>query len=266
MKTFRAGLGQDDVLFITLDTLRYDVAQEAWVAGRTPNFAGLLPASGWEARHTPGSFTLAAHQAFFAGFLPTPIAPGRHVRPWALRFAGSETTGADTLVFDAPHIPAGYAAHGYHTMCIGGTGFFNTGTELGRVLPGHFSEAHWSPRLGVADPRSPNNQFALAAERLAAIPSTTRTFLFINVGATHRPTHIYLPGAQGESRDSQMAALQVVDRALPALLAAVRARGRCRGIICADHGTCHGEDGYHGHRLAHPLVWTVPYAEIEVAP
>jgi|GEM_PF-4288067 hypothetical protein len=27
-------------------------------------------------------------------------------------------------------------------------------------------------------------------------------------------------------------------------------------------GTAYGEDGYHGHRLAHPVVWTVPYAEV----
>ena len=33
-------------------------------------------------------------------------------------------------------------------------------------------------------------------------------------------------------------------------------------IICSDHGTLYGEDGYVGHRIAHPIVTTVPYAEI----
>jgi hypothetical protein len=32
-------------------------------------------------------------------------------------------------------------------------------------------------------------------------------------------------------------------------------------IICSDHGTLYGEDGHVGHRVAHPAVWTVPYAE-----
>jgi hypothetical protein len=32
-------------------------------------------------------------------------------------------------------------------------------------------------------------------------------------------------------------------------------------VICSDHGTAYGEDGFAGHRLAHPVVWTVPYAE-----
>jgi hypothetical protein len=31
--------------------------------------------------------------------------------------------------------------------------------------------------------------------------------------------------------------------------------------VCSDHGTAYGEDGYRGHRLGHPVVWDVPYAE-----
>ena len=52
-----------------------DVRQRPeWDAGRTPHLTRLLP-RGWEERHSPGSFTYAAHQAFFAGFLPTPARP-----------------------------------------------------------------------------------------------------------------------------------------------------------------------------------------------
>ena len=29
-------------------------------------------------------------------------------------------------------------------------------------------------------------------------------------------------------------------------------------IITSDHGTAYGEDGWSGHRVAHPVVWTVP--------
>ena len=38
-------------------------------------------------------------------------------------------------------------------------------------------------------------------------------------------------------------------------------RGPWLVVICSDHGTAYGEDGYTGHRLAHPVVWDVPYAE-----
>src|SRR5262245_60410896 len=91
MHDVNALVGSHDLLLLTLATLRYDVAQDCLRAGRTPNLARVLPPSGWEARHSPGSFTYAAHQAFFAGFLPTPPAPGKHPRPFALRFPGSET-------------------------------------------------------------------------------------------------------------------------------------------------------------------------------
>jgi hypothetical protein len=37
-------------------------------------------------------------------------------------------------------------------------------------------------------------------------------------------------------------------------------------ILTADHGTCFGDDGYTGHGLAHPAVWTVPYAELVLTP
>lgn len=139
------GIRNADFLWITLDTLRYDVAVQEWEAGRTPFLHELIPA-GWERRHTPGSFTFAPHAAFFAGFLPTPVTPGPHIRSFALAFSGSETIGPDTVVFDAPDIPAGFRKAGYHTACIGGTGFFSRQTPLGGVLPGLFGEAGgWVP-------------------------------------------------------------------------------------------------------------------------
>src|SRR3954462_10275738 len=140
-------IGTHDVLFITLDTLRYDVAQDCWMSGRIPNLAKLLPESGWEERHSPGNFTYAAHHAFFAGFLPTPVNPTTpHTRLFAARFAGSETTGPGTKVFDAPDVVSGLRAQGWRTICVGGVGFFNQQTPISQVLPGMFDEAYWEPR------------------------------------------------------------------------------------------------------------------------
>jgi hypothetical protein len=249
-----------DILFLSLDTLRYDVAVEALRAGRTPALAAVLPGGAWERRHAPGSFTYASHQAMFAGFLPTPAAPGRHPRLFSLAFEGSETTGADTCVLDGADIVAGLAARGYHTVCIGGTGFFNKKNPLGRVLPELFAESHWRPELGVTDPRSTENQVALAEEVLARVPRDRRVFLFINVSALHQPNHHYLPGASEDSRASHAAALEYVDRQLPRLFAALRRRGPAFCIACSDHGTAYGEDGHVGHRFGHEVIWTVPYA------
>ena len=208
-------IGTHDVLLVTIDTLRYDVARDAIRAGRTPNLAAVLPGGAWEPRHTPASFTYAAHQAFFAGFLPTPIAPGKHPRPSPSDSPAVRRSPKGTFVFDAPDIVSGLAALGYHTLCIGGVGFFNKQSPWGTSCPSLFAESHWTPGLGVTDPRSTENQVALAVERLAALPPGRRVFLFLNVSAVHQPNRFYLEGAVEDSIASHAAALAYVDRHLP---------------------------------------------------
>lgn len=257
----RALVGTHDILFVTLDTLRYDVAMDALRAGRTPNLARLLPTGVWEKRHSPATFTYAAHHAFFAGFLPTPATPGRHDRLFAARFPGSETTSPKTCVFDTPDIVSGLAARGYHTLCIGGVGFFNKTSPLGSVLPSLFQESHWHEGIGVVSPTSTEQQVALAQQRLSALLEGQRAFLFVNVSALHQPNCHYLPGAETDTKETMAAALAYVDHHIPRLIAAMSRRAPLLTILCSDHGTAYGEDGFHGHRLAHPCVFDVPYAE-----
>ncbi len=255
-------VGNYDIAFIVLDTLRYDVARDSLRAGQTPNLASVLPGHQWEPRHTPGNFTYAAHHAFFAGFLPTPIMPGHHPRLFAAAFPGSGTTTERTYAFDAPDIITGLAALGYQTICIGGVNFFDKQSALGRVLPNLFAESYWSPDMGINSPHSTEHQVHLALRRLREIPRGKRIFLYMNISAIHPPNHFFLSGAKEDSLASHAAALAYVDRQLPPLIAALRERGPSLLIICSDHGTAYGEDGYTGHRLSHPVVWTVPYAEL----
>lgn len=267
-------VGTHDLLFVTLDTLRYDVALDLLASGRLPNLGGVLPkdAEGrpyWEERHTPGSFTFAAHAAFFAGFLPTPVTPGPHPRPFAARFGGSESTAPGTWVFDEPSLPEGLAAAGYHTACIGGVGFFNPASPLGAVLPGLFREAHWSADTSVTSPTAFETQIARARSIVQRLDPDRPLFLFVNVPTLHQPNWFHLEGAQrddgvpakGDTRASHAAALEHVDRHIGALFDIMTTRRDCFTIVCSDHGTLYGEDGLTGHRLAHPLVWTVPYAQ-----
>lgn len=249
MVSFAAALGTKDVLILTIDALRWDTAMRAWPD--TPNLRELIGA--WERRSTPGTFTLPAHEAFFAGFFPAGS------RPVAVRMPGSRSIGSDTLVFDAPDIVRGYAAAGYHTICIGGVGFFDPRTPVGDALTARFAERWWRPDLGVRGRDPSRRAFQLAAERLRQIEG--RVFLFVNAAATHPPTTSFLPGATVDSVESQAAALVDLDRHLPILVDALRARGGAVGIVCGDHGTCFGEDGVWGHRNPHPNVLTVPYAE-----
>ncbi len=254
-------VGEADVLFITLDTLRLDVAEEALGEGLTPNLERIVGSGGWEARHAPGNFTFASHAAFFAGFLPTPRGTGPHERTFALAFEGSESTGPGTLLLPGGSVPEGFATLGYHTICVGGTGFFNPQNALGRHFPSMFAESHWDTSLGVSCPESPKNQFTLAKERVESLPDGQRTFVFINVSAIHQPSTLYLLGSTEESVETQRAALIEVDTQLGPLLDALVRRAPVYAIVCSDHGTAFGEGGYWGHRCGHDVVWTVPYTE-----
>ncbi|MFN8608000.1 MAG: STM4013/SEN3800 family hydrolase [Vulcanimicrobiota bacterium] len=245
--------GGADILLITLDTLRYDAAQSAWRQGRLPVLGPFLGPQGWQRRHSPASFTYAAHHAFLAGFLPTPAEPGSHPRLFAAEFAGSLTTTGQTFVFAEATLPQALAARGYKTVCVGGTGFFNLQNDLSRVLPSLFEESHWRPELGVSDPRSPEHQVAQALASRDQRPN----FTLINISAIHQPNRFY-SGAAEDNLESHTAALLAVDRALQPLLSV---RRPTFVIVCSDHGTAYGEDGYWGHRLAHEVVWTVPYAD-----
>lgn len=251
-------VGTHDIVLMTLDTLRYDVAQSLFNNDRLPVLSKYLAKDGWEARHTPGSFTYAAHHAIFAGFLPTPIGPGPHSRLFAVAFPGSESTATDTFVFDSPDIVSGLAAEDYRTICIGGVGFFNLATPLGKTLPALFQEQYWDESTGVTCPESTENQINIATRCLSE--SDEKTLLFMNISAIHQPNRFYLPNALTDTVESHGAALEYVDGQLATLFAALQKRPRPTFVMMmSDHGTTYGEDGYHGHRLAHEHVWTVPY-------
>ena len=117
-------------------------------------------------------------------------------------------------------------------------------------------------KMGVTGRESTRLQVELARRILAEL-GDRRAFLFVNVSAIHQPNAHYL-GRDRDDPDTHEAALAYVDSCLPPLFAALEARGRALCIVCSDHGTCYGERGHVGHRVADPAVWTVPYAEFAV--
>lgn len=251
-------VGSHDILMITLDTLRYDVALL-----EEENCPNLCRTGAWEKRHTPGSFTYAAHHAFFGGFLPTPVTTNKteHVRLFHSKHTGLKTS-PNTWLFDTPDLVSGLQNEGYRTICIGGVIFFTKKVPLAKVLPGYFQESYWRMTFGVTNPRSTEHQVNHALQLLSKTSSGERLFLFVNVSAIHGPNHYFVPGAKKDSVETQRAALRYVDGELGRLFDAMRERERptfC--LVFSDHGTAYGEDGYEGHRLAHEVVWNVPYRE-----
>ncbi len=248
-----------DIIFITLDSLRFDVSQKLFKEGKLPNFSKWLPNSGWEKRYTPASFTYPAHLAFFSGFLPTKIRQQITRRLFASSFEGSESTNENTFVFRESNFIEALANKGYKTVCIGGVGFFNKKNAIGSVLPSMFQFSEWSEELGVTEKKSSYYQFKRAESYLSSLEPLC---LFINVSATHQPTHFYLDGEQEDSIETHAAALQYVDAQLPILQQALAKRIKDKLIIvCSDHGTAYGEHDHWGHRNAHETVMTVPYLE-----
>lgn len=261
MVDMNAIVGSCDIVLITLDTLRYDVACEELAQGRTPNLAKYIPGQKWEKRHSPGSFTYASHAAFFAGFLPTPASPGPHKRLFAAKFGGSESTSSTTFTFDTPDLVSALANVGYKTACIGGVGFFKKENELSNVFPSLFQESYWNSSFGVTDQQSTKFQVEKAVEIISQNrKNDKKTFLFINVSALHQPNCYYVPGETVDSIETHAAALRYVDSELPPLFETLSKGKDTFVIICSDHGTLYGEEGHTGHRYAHEKVWTVPFA------
>lgn len=253
-------IGTHDVLFIVLDTLRFDVANEALTQGIIPNIASYLPDGKWEQRHSPATFTYPAHHAFFSGFLPTPTAPGNHPRLFAADFIGSQSTFETTWVFYEENIIEALTNLHFHTLCIGGVGFFNKQNTIGSVFPDLFQESHWNESTGVSCKDSTEHQVNIAINSLNKLDENCRHFTFINISALHQPNYFYSKNKTEDSVDTQIAALAYVDSQLKELFTTLRNRANTFCILCSDHGTCYGEDGYLGHKLAHDVVLNVPYA------
>jgi arylsulfatase A-like enzyme len=255
-------IGTANVLFVTFDSLRYDVARAMMHAGRTPNLENVVAGGLWEERRTMGSFTYPAHAAFFAGFFPVPSGPRRPPRLMACRaIQGKTIVPTRTYVFDAPDIVTGLAGLGYRTVSVGGVGFFSSRTPLGRVFPSLFQESHWVPDMAAEEPHSTRNQVRTALETLERLEGPQKMFLFMNITATHTPTHFYLHNGEEDTWESQAAALTYADTQLGPLFEALPQHGQWLAILCADHGEAFGEDGYTGHGVIHSTVMTVPYSE-----
>ncbi|WP_052869177.1 STM4013/SEN3800 family hydrolase [Streptomyces niger] len=248
---------RSSILFVTLDSLRYDVAETALTAGRTPRLAGMLPGGQWERRWTPGTFTLPAHKAFFHGFLPKLPQPQQPPRLWECRPPAFKTVRPETFVFDAPNLLAGLGQHGYRTVCIGGVTYFSRETPMGAVLPQMFDEDHWRPEFCSPEIDSTRHQVDQALE-VADRHADRPLYLFVNVSATHVP-HGHYVGDSTDSAASQAAALAYADEHLGRLVDGLTADRRWLIIMCADHGDAYGDDGFHGRGIAHPSVLNVPF-------
>lgn len=254
-------VGVSDILFICLDTLRYDAAVQEEKSGST---SVLNRYGSWEKRQAPGNFTWPSHHSMFAGFLPAPY-DAKNVADRELLFfpkgVGLGQKGPEgAYAFSGSTIMEGLSQDGYETWCVGGVAFFDKRSDLGKVFPGYFQKSYWNPSFGCPVKESTRNQTDFLLKKIAKADTQKHIFLYLNIDAIHYPNYFYLEGALNDSLESHRAALRYVDKELGRLFEGWKEqRGGAFVICCSDHGTCYGEDGCQFHGINHPVVNTVPY-------
>lgn len=253
-------VGSCNILFLCLDTLRYDVAKAEEEAGNTPVLNQFGP---WQKCQAPGNFTYPSHHAMFAGFLPCPYEASTIMDQEMLFFpknAGMGKKGPEgAYCFSGPTFVQGLAEDGYLTCCIGGVSFFDKRSDLGKIFPAMFQYSYWNPSFGCQVKESIDHQIAFAVKKLAQFPPKQHIMMYLNVDAIHYPNYFYLPEEREDNIRTHAAALRYVDSRLQPLFDAFCKRGPTFVICCSDHGTCYGEDGRIFHGLNHPMVNTIPY-------
>ncbi len=254
----------ESVLFITLDSCRYDTFEQAHV----PALKAIAPLRSAQA---PGYFTYSSHSAMFVGFTPH-VSSGpeaflnpKYAKIFKLREGGGAGIRHAAFTLQGANIIKGFEAEGYRTLGTAAVGWFNPDTVTGRHLSAPFQSFFFDPSPGACE-----RQVAwmeAAVDEAGATP----VFAFINLAETHVP--YWHQGAAWDSSDNTCVPFQTVDRSAECAsrqrLCLEHVDGRLQRLldgfagattlVCADHGDAWGEDGVWEHGVAHPAVLTVPW-------
>jgi hypothetical protein len=205
----------------------------------------------------------------FVGFTPgvagraEPVIDPKFAKLFKLDNAGFPGVGTPHFDLKGPNIIEGFRRQGYLTLGTAALGWFNPGSETGRVLSHSFERFFYSGNL-----YSLARQLAWIEEQSAQ--ASQPLFVFINIGETHVP--YYYAGAPWErtrnpcvpysaNNDAaecarrQAACVEFVDTLIGPLLERF---ARETVLVCADHGDCWGEDGLWEHGIHHPKTLEVP--------
>ncbi len=254
-------VGREDILFVCLDTLRYDGAAEEEREGGTPVLNRYGP---WQKRQAPGNFTWPSHHAMFAGFLPCDYdahnLSDREMLFFPRQIGMGNKVPEGAFGFSGSTVMEGLEQVGYDTWCVGGVSFFDRRSDLGKVFPGYFRKSWWNPSFGCAVKDSTANQVDFLLKKITSADPEQKIFLYLNIDAIHYPNYFYGEDTRQDSLVTHRAALRYVDGELGRLFEGWKdKRGGAFVICCSDHGTCYGEDGCQFHGINHPVINTVPY-------
>lgn len=250
------------VLFITLDSCRYDTFETADI----PNLKSIGTLNKAMA---PGNFTYGSHAAMFVGFTPG-VAERREsfVNPkygkiFKLVGPGFTAKGTEHFTLSGENIIIGFKNLGYLTIGSSAIGWFNPETLPGRHLSKDFDKFYFTTGASAL-PRQ------LAWLQSSLNDASRPTFVFLNIGVTHVPYYYQgapwdekinpcVPFSEGNDRAEcarrQKGCLEYIDHNVKPLLDAFSSSTT---VVCSDHGDCWGEDGLWEHGIHHPKVLEVP--------
>lgn len=251
----------DRVLFITLDSCRFDTFAEA----DAPRLKAVAPLHRAQA---PSYFTYGSHSAMFVDFTPglagseQAFLDPKFGKLFKVVGAGHPGKGTEGFTLQGRNIIDGFNHLGYTTIGAAAMGWFDPQSITGNHLSDCFQHFIFTGGFDIS------GQIAFIEEKLEAADGAT--FTFINIGETHVP--YWHAGAAWSPEDNPCQPYQIVNRAAEcrvrqtACLEFVdRQIGRLLDlhlddtiIICGDHGDCWGEDGMWEHGAMHPMTTTVP--------
>lgn len=256
-------ISRDSVLFVTLDSCRYDTLQSAMA----PNMKRV---GAVHCAQAPSYYTYGSHSAMFVGFTPGIATVQREIlnpkfgKLFKLARTGWPGRGSESYALEGSNIIEGFRKLRFSTIGSGAVGWFDPQTQTGQHLTGSFEEFFYC--------QDAVDQIGWTRGRLKNCLSTGQrnVFVFLNLGETHVPYHYR--GAPWSSDDNPCIPFQKVDRS-----AECRERQRlcCEYLdgvlqpllemfdgstilICGDHGDCWGEDGLWEHGISHFATLTVP--------
>src|SRR5271169_2331433 len=153
------------ILFITLDSCRYD----AFVEARAPNLKSLAPLHRAQA---PSHFTYGSHAAFFMGFTPgdarrkEPYVNPKYGKIFRMQGGGHPGAAPAYLTLDGHSVIDGLKQSGYRAIGTGAVNWFNPERPTGRVLSADFDT--------FAFPDGPHSSFSTSPKPTCPIPTSGR--------------------------------------------------------------------------------------------
>lgn len=259
----KAPADRDSVLFVTLDSCRYDT----FAAAAVPNLNGVGPL---HRAMAPSHFTYGSHAAMFVGFLPSlpgaaqPFLDSKFAKLFKLNSPASGGSLAAGFALGGRSIIDGFRRLGYRALGTGAVRWFDPSTAVGRQLSQDFDAFHYPGTTWHL-----RQQLDWLETQLVSDDGGP-AFAFVNVGETHVP--YYFEGAPWDVRDNPCRPFQTVDRSADCrerqrrclehvdhLLGPLLARfAASTVVVCGDHGDCWGEDGLWEHGVSHAMTLSVP--------